>query len=236
MAYLHYRQDTVGNKMRDIPAINEELEKSLGRIIEENDFQECDRKEWEEQMFPEIIQRVENLSRVGREMGNGEKNAPQELLDEIEHSKQRFERTFKEKFAHEPPFTIIRLAELLLQPREEGYDLIDCKHIFKYLKALAKTVLVSSSVFCFPGRTTITSEIPESDVSPNVRFEEITWLNNTIDENAADESSANLKETESVPSSATDDEYISQVLISSNLRRGHEDEAVVWKDSKRVKV
>lgn len=223
--------------MRLIPAITEELAKPLRRIIDENDFQDCNRKEWEEQMLPEIIRRVEELSEAGREMGNNEHNAPHELLDDIEQLKQKFGRTLKEKFLHEPPFTIIRLAELLLQPREEGYDLVDCKHVLKYLKALTKSVLISSSVFCFPGRTKITSEIPESEVSPNVRFEEITWFSDTINENNNDdESLADIKNTESIPSSATDDENNSQVLISNNLRREHEDNAMVWKDTKRVKV
>lgn len=54
------------------------------------------------------------------------------------------------RFSKAAPFTVVRIAELLVDPSKEGY-VLDCKErLLKYFNSLAKTVLVSSSVKQFP--------------------------------------------------------------------------------------
>lgn len=55
-----------------------------------------------------------------------------------------------QRFPKNPPFTVLRIAELLVDPLKEGYVLDSQSRVLKYLNSLAKTVLVSSSVGQFP--------------------------------------------------------------------------------------
>ncbi|KAL6451629.1 hypothetical protein SBY92_002934 [Candida maltosa Xu316] len=80
-----------------------------------------------------------------------------------------------------PPFTIHRIAEIVLDPNGQGYNLTNNAQFLKYFNSLKKVFIVSSTVAEFPA-----VELPNKDedvtvptigpIANNVTLVEIPWL------------------------------------------------------------
>lgn len=76
------------------------------------------------------------------------------------------------QFPDSPPFTVLRLAEIILRPESEGYDVGTVNGVAKYFNALAKVIFVNSNVDEFPEPNFIIDEVKEEGI-PLIK---IPWL------------------------------------------------------------
>ncbi|EGV61398.1 hypothetical protein CANTEDRAFT_114872 [Yamadazyma tenuis ATCC 10573] len=104
-------------------------------------------------------------------------------------------------FETSPPFSVLRMAEVLYDPKHEGYDLGSVENVSKYLHALARIVFVSSSVDDFPAPTFADGAPddhgdPKDDTIPLIR---IPWANDHKREIEGHESDESPKRTKKSP-------------------------------------
>lgn len=98
-------------------------------------------------LLPKVTTRICNINAKSPAT-----TTPDDITKQIEVAKQRISNRLLQ-FPVEPPFTIVRLAELLLAPEEFGYPLTTPQHVLKYFNALSRLVCVSSTVLDFPQPT-----------------------------------------------------------------------------------
>lgn len=188
-----------------IPELHPDLQSFLQQIILHKHFRLHTQQEWAQTIRPRIRARVVEICEVATSLG--EKFGPRDpnlcLPDAISSSKDRIIDGIDTKFAHYPPFTIFRVAELLLLPESQGFRLNNNVQIFKYFNALQKLFTVSSTTNDFPipvvsppkAKVHAKADTPEN-MPENVALIKIPWL----------ESSPKSKEQSSLDSPKSEQE------------------------------
>lgn len=195
-----------------LPPIDPQLAEQLSIIIENKTFDKTKNGiEWESKLLSMILTRLDQIIDVS--------NEPNE---DIITASRRIKSHINSHFLQSPPFTIPRIAEVLIDPTKEGYDLEDSNKIIKLFNSLTKLFLVSSTVDDFPpvemlksdsGDIDVTTTIVRTSVGPSlvakVPLVEIPWLdgessvrNNQLPSEPTDKdrSETDPKEKESQPS------------------------------------
>ncbi|KAL7665977.1 hypothetical protein ABC855_g1570 [[Candida] zeylanoides] len=75
---------------------------------------------------------------------------PKSVLEQISVKSQKMCSRLESEFPRTPPFTVVRLAELVLSPEKSGYPLTSPPNILKFFNALSRLLCVSSTISDFP--------------------------------------------------------------------------------------
>lgn len=174
--------------------IESDLDASLTRIVEEKHYNKETNKPWEE-ILTGIVERITKIA---------------QSVDKLDiHTKSdKITNHLKDNFTHSPPFSVLRLAEVVLDPKKCGYDVHLESGIEKLMNALVRITLVSSSIDDFPAPT-FEDEIQQSDDIPLVK---ILWLSD-IKKRDKEESKEEEEESEK-KRVKSDDMDVSQEAIS----------------------
>jgi hypothetical protein len=167
-----------------VPELDPELQSSLSKIIDRKTYEGND---WELIILPRLIVYLRNLQQLAISDGEQFNDHPatidlkKSITDLHSTILHRLNQTFKEN----PPFTILRIAEILCNPSSNGYNLVNNANLFKYFNSLSKLTLVSSNVseyepVSFGTNFTNTCGTPPVILSQsvNVQLVEIPWLKN----------------------------------------------------------
>lgn len=147
-------------------------------------------------LSPKIITRIKQCAIPDPHLG---KQDPI-LLELIHQKRDSITRKLDRSFTSSPPFTLVRLAELLENPEATGYPLSSTQHILKFFNALSRLVCVSSNIDEFPPTTFLAKKpqqpepetmnmlkldaeasdkpLPSLPANIHVNMVEIPWLKN----------------------------------------------------------
>ncbi|ODV80554.1 uncharacterized protein CANTADRAFT_4581 [Suhomyces tanzawaensis NRRL Y-17324] len=186
-----------------IPPLQPELAALLEDVADSKKNQQLVALAWREKLLPGLQTHLAAMVDVSLSQGEQFSVRPEgvDLQKSIVGVHKRITDHILDNFTQLPPFTLPRLAEVLLRPQNEGYLLGNNVAVLKYFNALAKLVLVSSGIEDFPPITFLepsqTREIMEpirtSQTAVSIPLVEIPWLkqeeNDTVgekDENGTD--------------------------------------------------
>lgn len=128
----------------EVPLLADELRNSLKKVIDGKGL--GDDIYWRTDIRPALSQRIRDLKR----MLDASHLAPEnDLLQSLDYVQHRIDVTF----LYGAPFTVHRLAELILYYRDSGYSLDTPQQAEKYVDALRKVVLVLSKESEFDSNT-----------------------------------------------------------------------------------
>lgn len=123
------------------PPLENTLAEPLKDIIECKHYYALKHENWPHGLLPQIKARLETII---------------ELIPDTQENEQlitkgnKLLRHLEANFSQSPPFSILRMAEVLYDPSKEGYKLNSIANILKYLSSLSKIILVISCVEDFP--------------------------------------------------------------------------------------
>lgn len=125
-----------------IPPIDEELNRLLIPII-----QKKPNESWG-LIYSQIILRLKLIALISIEDGETYNTFPADvdLKDLIASISEKVIKQLQSKFQDEPPFTLLRLSELIMDPIENGYSLVNNVSVLKYFNSLHKLVTVCSTI------------------------------------------------------------------------------------------
>lgn len=157
-----------------LPSLDQELSKPLLEIVHNRKHDKYINSRWSEGVLPRILSRLDvivEISKAGEQYGKRPKGV--DLHSAIAEVKDTISQHLSETFQNSPPYTIVRLGELLLDPDREGYYLVNNVEILKYLNSLAKVVLVSSEIVDYPPITFLTELESTELIEPTLRETEV---------------------------------------------------------------
>lgn len=160
--------------------------------------------EWVTVILPNVMALIDALTEVANRIYISDKT-DQEILKELINLKVKISERLLERFSKEPPFTILRLAELLYRPLEEGYKIDGIEGIIKYFHAILKVISVTHSVL--EGSVAYVDDTKDAKCerySMEISLVEIPWLKDTENALPSRETKNELK----------DDSGIELMLIS----------------------
>lgn len=165
----------------EAPRIAEGLRTNLEKVIEEKRLGDDDL--WRSDIRPALIKRILDIRQLV------EASIQSQLIN-ILQSLDYIQNRLDHDFLQGAPFTIHRLAELILYFRESGYSLSTPHQVEKYVDALKKVVLVLSRESEFStnfeeedvdtkqngvASSSTSIDYEANNLPPGVRFTEISW-------------------------------------------------------------
>ncbi|KAF7584527.1 hypothetical protein FOB63_000599 [Clavispora lusitaniae] len=169
--------------MLQVPPVSDKLQNALQRVLENKILN--DDAFWCADILPALLDRLHEikLSVASKDMH------PECLEADIVAVADEIQSRLQTEFSDGAPFTILRIAELVLRYDDNGYSLTTAQHMKKYIDALKKTVFVSSKETDYPlspGETsrpqtpsTLFSATPSDydhhNLPTNVLFVPIPW-------------------------------------------------------------
>lgn len=166
----------------NVPELDPELQSSLTEIIELKTYEGND---WKLTILPRLITYLDKLQQLAITEGEQFNDHPAtiDLKKSIADIYSTILRRLNQTFSEEPPFTIVRVAEIVCNPGSNGYNLVNNANLFKYFNSLSKLTLVSSNIteyepVSFGSAPITTSGTPPVVLSQsvNVQLVEIPWL------------------------------------------------------------
>lgn len=171
----------------EIEPLDKEFEDSLRQIIDAKHYK-LEHESWKKFLLPHIKARL--LVIISRF------NDSDEQKPHMEAQHEEILKNLDNKFGQEPPFTVLRIAELIYDPLKEGYKLDKSTYVLKYLHALVRTVLVSSTVKNFPEPTFSSQMTNGNERIQDVAYVKIPWFNGSKEDNDNDGSNTRPREEE----------------------------------------
>ncbi|CAH2351837.1 hypothetical protein CLIB1423_04S07074 [[Candida] railenensis] len=110
-------------------------------------------------LLPQIITRIKQCAITDP---HSKKQDPI-LFELIQQKRDSITRKLDRSFTSSPPFTLVRLAELLEDPEATGYPLTSIQHILKFFNALSRLVCVSSNIDEFPPTTFLAKQPQQTE-------------------------------------------------------------------------
>ncbi|RCK65225.1 hypothetical protein Cantr_03528 [Candida viswanathii] len=166
----------------ELPELDSELKDELSLIIDNKTFDPSASKlNWETGILPKLIGRLDQLSQLSQQGNRYGKPKDIDLPETIDKINETIKQHLASNMKESPPFTIYRIAEIILDPNNQGYNLIDNDQLFKYFNSLKKVFIVSSTVDEFPP-VELSKEEEDDDtktipqVANNISLVEIPWL------------------------------------------------------------
>lgn len=166
-----------------IPPLKEGLECSLREIVSSKKYTKKSDSEWSSEILPQVLARIEEITDVAITQGEKYNKRPEgiDLPKAIVRIKKKIEIHLKTTFMDNPPFTLHRIAEIILRPEQEGYALTNNAQILKYFNSFSKLVVVASSVNDYPDVMFLNSDTAAMNnskhITQTVPLIEIPWLN-----------------------------------------------------------
>lgn len=131
-----------------IPPISPELRQAFEPIIKQK-YLDDDTK-WEKTILPIFLERLKTIETLIRQSVTSNALTPSiDTLDEILRAISRIRIHLEEYFTKAAPFTIRRIAELVLLYEDSEYSLSTVAQANKYLLSLARLVCVQSKETSF---------------------------------------------------------------------------------------
>lgn len=157
--------------------MNEQLHKTLKSLASSDQACTIDEDDWKNKALPGILELIEQIGSTSIETKQVSPS-DQEAIKKLERSKSRLASHLKTHFGAAAPFTIRRIAELLLDPKKEGYASNTLQEKVKFFNALSKSVLVSSALNEFPVETFNANDNASAldDVNSVDKMVRIPWL------------------------------------------------------------
>lgn len=173
--------------------------------IVKNKFYDPTRDETWEHIHPMIIDHIENLFDDKAMHEDNLKNGDSNVESEINNFANLIKKQCKLYFQKDPPFTILRICELLSQPEKEGYKFNNTKDLIKYMAALWKLFNVTLSVNRFP-RPTFEAQSQTKVDNDAIKMIRIPWLEETRNNSSSSsQSPEDSPEVESIQIPKTND-------------------------------
>lgn len=183
-----------------VPPLDESFQKTLLLVIANKKLE--DDGIWTVDILPGLVQRLREIETAVRQAQTANANTPNaSTVAEITATCAKINRHLAENFANGAPFTIHRIAELMLHYASSGYSLSSVVLAQKYLDALARTVVVLSKETDHiqnletssgqgngwtkrlreEGTPRATPEdYDEHDLPTNIRFVALPWAKNAV--------------------------------------------------------
>lgn len=158
-----------------VPPINTRLREILEQPKKTGELN--DDVTWKSTLLPLLLERLKTVKEAVHQAQTTNANGPTgKEVDKIYSSCDKIKEYLGKNFADAAPFTIYRIAELVLEPEKSGYLLSTMQLVERYLAAFARTVMVVSKETEFFGDVD-KDESTESNGSNGVRKESDTELN-----------------------------------------------------------
>ena len=130
------------NMAFELPQLDSELRK-LEVIIQNKTFDESKSQlQWNDGILPKLITRLNELAALSKDGDRFGNPKGIDFIAEIEATNETITHHLAEQMSLSPPFTIHRLAELIVDPNSQGYTITNNDQLFKYFNSL-------KSVHCF---------------------------------------------------------------------------------------
>lgn len=157
--------------------MNEGFHNILESLVSGEQALTIDEDHWKNKALPGILELIEQIGSTSIDAEH-ESASSQETIKRLERGKSKLVSHLKTHFAVAAPFTIRRIAELLLDPKKEGYALNTLQEKVKFFNALSKSVLVSSALNEFPVETLNVDDNASAleDVNSVDKMVRIPWL------------------------------------------------------------
>lgn len=107
-------------------------------------------------LVPKIVARILEIAAIqstGHSTSHSITTSEVAVTLQIQEAKTNVISKLTRRFSTCPPFTVVRLAEILSAPKESGYPLTNELLILKFFNALSRLICVSSTVGEYPRAT-----------------------------------------------------------------------------------
>ena len=130
--------------MLQVPPVSDKLQNALQRVLDNKILN--DDAFWCADILPALLDRLHEIKLLvaSKDMH------PECLEADIVAVADEIQSRLQTEFLDGAPFTILRIAELVLRYDDNGYSLSTAQHMKKYIDALKKTVFVLSKETDYP--------------------------------------------------------------------------------------
>lgn len=170
-----------------VPPVDPELRRHMLTVLAGRRL--CNDALWEKSILPLFLARLDAIATLVRQATTTNANTPSTaVVDDIYTTLARISRHTRRNFARAAPFTVVRLAELLVAYDRSGYTLASVGHAQKYVAALCQCAVVQSPEVAAGDETPAVSEArkrlrdeatredyEQHDLPRNVRFVLLPW-------------------------------------------------------------
>lgn len=165
-----------------VPSLDPELHQLASDIISKKGLD--DDQKWVNSIHPLLVKRLETIeAQIQHSVTANANTPPTTTLDEVKRTLERIRETMEENFDSGPPFTIRRIAELLVQYEDSEYSLTTVALAHKYLLALARLICVQSKESSFKELQFISasstlgsnSNANGEELPKDIKFERLLW-------------------------------------------------------------
>lgn len=165
-----------------VPSLDPELHQLASDIISKKGLD--DDQKWVTSIHPLLLKRLETIeAQIQHSVTANANTPPTTTLDEVKRTLERIRETMEENFDSGPPFTIRRIAELLVQYEDSEYSLTTVALAHKYLLALARLICVQSKESSFKELEFVSASITlgsnsnanGEELPKDIKFERLLW-------------------------------------------------------------
>lgn len=169
-----------------IPPLEPQLAETFEDVVFSKQYKELPNAIWSSDILPKLIIRLEEIASISDKYGERYSKRPRgvDLPQSINRTKDKIVKHLEDVFLDKPPFTIQRIAEIMLHPEKEGYALSNNTQVLKYFNSFSKLVVVASSIFDYPEVTFVnptlggskTTNPPTNQTVQTIPLVPIPWL------------------------------------------------------------
>lgn len=176
-----------------VPPLDPQFELALESIVEAKQLD--DDEKWKTSLLPLLLDRVEAIETAVREYSAEPKSPLLQTLNEVTRTLVRVKTHLQDNFSSAAPFTIRRIAEILVQYDQSEYSLATVSLAHKYVLALARLVCVQSRETQFRdvllsetehkgtnGNDVSQAENDEHGLPKDVKYTRLLWTDTPITE------------------------------------------------------
>lgn len=174
-----------------IAKLHDTLALPLLQIIEAKHYYPLKHQSWSQDLFPQIKHRISTI--IDLIPNPNDPNDPNEVYKDTTEKATKIIKHLDTHFKHSPPFSILRLAEILYDPVREGYNLDTVIGVLKYLNSLSKIVLVTSSIEKFPEPRLKDEQDPQQ--VEDVPLVKIPWLDKVLNKDTSEKDTSEKEDS-----------------------------------------
>lgn len=188
--------------MLEIPSLDPGLAAALEEVIALKQYSEKSKFNWSSDILPKLIERLVVIQEISSKANENHNKGPRgvDIPLEIKKKNEKIIDQLKRVFLDKPPFTIQRIAEIVICPEKEGYVLSSKAQVLKYFNSLCKLVVVATSCSDYP-EVSFLSHVPEGPKTGNtptkqtaqtIPLVQIPWLKPASDRQGNSSDTTNL--------------------------------------------
>ncbi|PIS54344.1 hypothetical protein CJI97_004047 [Candidozyma auris] len=127
----------------EVPPVDPQVRGALDPVLKDGIFNDDDT--WSSTLLPSLLERLQAIKAAVLHAQKTNASGPQAKdIEKISTFCEKIEKHLKSHFQDGAPFTIYRIAELLLEPEKSGYSLTTVQQAERFLAAFARTIMVVS--------------------------------------------------------------------------------------------